>query len=106
MPLHRRTFLESPASSGRTGYIAGRRVRSPRAGVPFRADEGASTLAYCTRRIDRAIAAGPTVRPLADTVAGGMAWSHSRRADRQAVLRAGITLEREVLAAWHTRKGD
>ena len=90
MSLDRRTFLKSSSL------------------MPVWAHEGASTLAYCTSKIDRALAAGLTFRPLADTVKEGMAWYHGRPADQQAKLRAGITLEREreVLAAWHAEKGD
>jgi 2'-hydroxyisoflavone reductase len=88
-------------------FLAEHKVRSW-AEMPVWAHEGASTLAYCTSKIDRAIAAGLTFRPLADTVHEGMAWYHSRPADQQAKLRAGITLEREreVLAAWHSKRGN
>ncbi len=75
--------------------------------MPVWAYPGASTLAYCTSKIDRALGAGLTFRPLADTVRDGMAWYHSRPADQQEKLRAGITPEREkeVLAAWHASGG-
>jgi len=75
--------------------------------MPVWSYPGASTLAYCTSKIDRAIAAGLTFRPLAETVRDGMAWYHSRPADQQEKLRAGITLEREreVLAAWKASRG-
>ena len=53
----------------------------------------------------RAIAAGLTFRPHADTVADLLAWFHALPADRQAKPRAGITAGREakVLAAWKAR---
>ncbi|HUP50345.1 MAG TPA: NAD-dependent epimerase/dehydratase family protein [Thermoanaerobaculia bacterium] len=53
----------------------------------------------------RAIAAGLTFRPLADTVRATLEYHHSRSDERKAKLRAGIGAEREkeVLAAW--RKG-
>ena len=53
----------------------------------------------------RAVAAGLTFRPHADTVADLLAWFHALPADRQAKPRAGITAEREaeVLAAWKAR---
>lgn len=75
--------------------------------MPVWAYPGATTLAYCTSKIDRALGAGLTFRPLADTVREGMAWYHSRPADQQEKLRAGITPEREkeVLAAWHASGG-
>ncbi|MCC6929370.1 MAG: NAD-dependent epimerase/dehydratase family protein [Gemmatimonadaceae bacterium] len=75
--------------------------------MPVWAYKGASTWAYCTSKMDRAIAAGLTFRPLAETVRDGMAWYHSRPADQQEKLRAGITMEREreVLALWTRRAG-
>lgn len=75
--------------------------------MPVWAYPGVSTLAYCTSKIDRALGAGLTFRPLAETVRDGMAWYHSRPADQQEKLRAGITPEREkeVLAAWHATGG-
>ncbi len=87
-------------------FLAEQKVRSW-AEMPVWAYPGASTLAYCTSKIDRALAAGLTFRPLADTVRDGMAWYHSRPADQQEKLRAGITPEREkeVLAAWHATGG-
>jgi 2'-hydroxyisoflavone reductase len=53
----------------------------------------------------RAIAAGLTFRPLATTVADLLAWFRSLPAERQAMLRAGITREREaeLLKAWRAR---
>lgn len=56
--------------------------------------------------ISRALAAGLTFRPLADTAQATLAFHESRPAERQAKLRAGITPEREaeVLAAWKKEK--
>ena len=53
----------------------------------------------------RAIAAGLTFRPLADTVQATLEYHESRPADRKAKLRAGLTSEREaeVLKAWKNR---
>jgi 2'-hydroxyisoflavone reductase len=53
----------------------------------------------------RAIAAGLAFRPLATTVAETLEWFGGLPAERQAVLRAGITREREteLLRAWHAR---
>jgi 2'-hydroxyisoflavone reductase len=52
--------------------------------------------------IKRALAAGLTFRPLADTAQSTLAFHESRPEERKAKLRAGITAEREaeVLAAW------
>ncbi|HUP46739.1 MAG TPA: NAD-dependent epimerase/dehydratase family protein [Thermoanaerobaculia bacterium] len=50
----------------------------------------------------KAIAAGLTFRPLADTARATLEFHESRPADRKGKLRAGVTAEREkeVLAAW------
>ncbi len=51
----------------------------------------------------KAIAAGLTFRPLAETVADTLVWDHTRPANEP--RRAGLTpeREREVLRAWHAR---
>ncbi len=58
-------------------------------------------------RIDcsKAYALGLTFRPLAVTVRDTLAWYHTRPAEQQERLRAGIAPEKEaqVLAAWHAR---
>ncbi|MEM7229696.1 MAG: NAD-dependent epimerase/dehydratase family protein [Planctomycetota bacterium] len=56
-------------------------------------------------KVDRAIEAGLTFRPLADTVRDTLAWWDTLPEDRTAELRAGIEPDREaeVLAAWHAR---
>jgi len=55
----------------------------------------------------RAVSAGLTFRPLAQTALDTLAWFKTLPADRQSNLRAGIKpdREREVLAAWRARKG-
>lgn len=56
--------------------------------------------------IDRALAAGLTFRPLADTVAATLAWDAARPTDTPP--RAGLTREREaeLLAAWRARRDE
>ena len=56
-------------------------------------------------RIDRAVEAGLTFRPLADTALDTIEWHRTRPEERRAQLRAGLTPEREaeLLAAWHAR---
>ena len=51
--------------------------------------------------------AGLTFRPLADTARDTLAYYHAQTPERQAALKAGLTPEREkeVLAAWHAKKG-
>src|SRR5204863_2679566 len=58
-------------------------------------------------KIDRALSKGLTFRPLAETARDTLAWFESLPQDRQAKLRAGLTLEREmeVLNAWHKQSG-
>jgi 2'-hydroxyisoflavone reductase len=56
--------------------------------------------------VQKAIKAGLTFRPLAETAANVLAFNDSRDAERQSKLRAGLTPEREkeVLAAWKAKK--
>ncbi len=53
--------------------------------------------------IERALAAGLTLRPIAETARDTLEWFQSLPADRQATLTAGLSPEREaeVLDAWH-----
>jgi len=57
--------------------------------------------------ITRALSKGLTFRPLDETARDTLAWFKSRPQDRQAHMKAGITLEREaeVLAALKKQKG-
>lgn len=54
-------------------------------------------------RLERALAAGLTFRPLAETVRDTLAWHASQPEERRSNIRAGLSSEREaeVLAAWH-----
>ena len=53
----------------------------------------------------KAIAAGLTFRPLADTARATLEYHDARSAERKSKMRAGVTPEREqeVLAAWRTK---
>jgi 2'-hydroxyisoflavone reductase len=53
----------------------------------------------------RAVQAGLTFRPVAETARDTLAWWNELPAERRAKLRAGLPTEREreVLAAWHAR---
>ncbi len=55
--------------------------------------------------VDRAMAAGLTFRPIADTVKATLEWWETLPEERRATLKAGIRPEREaeVLKAWHER---
>ena len=64
------------------------------------------TAGFARRSIARALAAGLTYRPLSTTAADTLAWFQTQPAERQAKLRAGLTVEREaaVLAALKASK--
>ncbi len=55
-------------------------------------------------RVDRAVAAGLTFRPLADTASDTLRYHEARPEEEKNNLQAGISAEREreVLAAWHS----
>jgi 2'-hydroxyisoflavone reductase len=86
-------------------FLATHKVRSW-GDMPVWSYTGASTVAFCTSVIEKAVAAGLTFRPLATTVRDAMTWYHARPAAEQERLRAGISpeREREVLAAWHAQR--
>ena len=54
----------------------------------------------------RAVKAGLTFRPTADTARDTLAWWKSQPEERRAKLRAGLAADKEqaVLAAWHAKK--
>jgi 2'-hydroxyisoflavone reductase len=88
-------------------FLTEQKVRSW-AEMPVWSYTGATTVAFCTTVVEKAVKAGLTFRPLATTVRDGMAWYHSRPAAEQEKLRAGISMEREreVLAAWHAKQSE
>ncbi|MDB4967047.1 MAG: dependent epimerase/dehydratase family protein [Myxococcales bacterium] len=55
---------------------------------------------------DRAVKAGLTFRPVADTARDTLAWWKTLPEERRAKPKAGISAEREqsVLTAWHAKK--
>jgi 2'-hydroxyisoflavone reductase len=65
------------------------------------------TAGFMRRSIARALAAGLTFRPLADTARDTLTYYHAQPADRQAALRAGMepAREKEILALWHAKHG-
>jgi 2'-hydroxyisoflavone reductase len=69
--------------------------------VPPRGEEGGMGRIS----IQRALAKGLTFRLLSETARDTLAWFKSQPAERQAKLKAGLSLEREaeVLAAWHKK---
>mgnify|MGYP000190444982 FL=1 len=56
---------------------------------------------------DKAIAAGLTIRPGAETARDTLAWFETLPVERRSNLRAGMSPAKEaaVLAAWHEREG-
>jgi 2'-hydroxyisoflavone reductase len=62
---------------------------------------------FSTSNIDRAIEAGLTFRPLADTAVATMEYWDSLDEERRSKTRAGCPpeLEEKVLKAWHEKKG-
>jgi len=75
--------------------------------MPVWIPSGPETAGASRRSIARAVAAGLTFRPLAQTTMDTLAWFRTLPADRQANLKAGLKPEREaeVLAAWQKRRG-
>ncbi len=74
---------------------------APWAELPAWLPEGEDALLWASSA--RAVHAGLTYRPLADTVRATLEWTRGRGLDRQ--LRAGLAPEREadLLARWHER---
>jgi 2'-hydroxyisoflavone reductase len=78
----------------------------PWSDLPVWVPSGPETAGFGTRSNARAIAAGLTFRPLAQTALETLAWWKTLPADRQATLRAGLSpeRERELLAAWKAKQ--
>jgi 2'-hydroxyisoflavone reductase len=69
--------------------------------IPPAGEESAASLTT----VQRAMAEGLHIRPLAETVRDTLSWYQGLPAERRDKLRAGLSAarEREVLAAWHAR---
>jgi 2'-hydroxyisoflavone reductase len=82
-------------------FLDEQKVR-PWADMPVWLPGSGDTAGFARRSNRRAIAAGLTFRPLADTARATLEYHESRPAEAKAKLRAGLTPEREaeVLAAW------
>lgn len=88
-------------------FLAQHRVR-PYAEMPVWRPPTPGFEGFARFDLSREVAAGLTFRSLADTALATLEHHRSRPAERQAVLRAGLTPEREaeVLQAWHaSRRG-
>jgi 2'-hydroxyisoflavone reductase len=79
---------------------------SPWGDMPVWVPGTGDTAGFARRSNARAVAAGLSFRPLAQTALDTLAWWKTLPADRQAKPRAGIAPEREgqVLAAWAAKK--
>jgi 2'-hydroxyisoflavone reductase len=90
------TFHWAPAE-----FLAKHEV-SPWGDMPVWVPGEGESAGFSRHRNDRALAAGLSFRPLAETVAATLAWFDAQPDERKASLRAGIKPEREaeVLAAW------
>ncbi len=86
-------------------FLAEQKVR-PWSDMPVWIPPVGETAGFMKRSIDRALKAGLTFRPLADTVRDTLEFYHQQTPERQAQLRAGMdpAREKEVLALWHARK--
>lgn len=79
----------------------------PWSDMPVWVPGGPDTKGFSRRSNTRAVAAGLTFRPLAQTALDTLTWFKSLPEDRRAKLRAGIGAEREaqVLDAWRKSRG-
>jgi 2'-hydroxyisoflavone reductase len=89
-----------------TDFLEQQKV-SPWGDMPVWIPAAGDTAGANRRRNQKAIAAGLTFRPLAQTATDTLAWWKTLPTDRQAKLRAGIAADRErqVLEAWKAKKG-
>jgi len=85
-------------------FLAAHDVK-PWSDMPVWVPDGQDTAGFARVDIGRALRAGLTFRPLAETVRDTLAWFREQPADRRAHLRSGLAPDREeeVLAAWHAR---
>ena len=87
-------------------FLEGQKV-APWSDMPVWIPPAGEYAGFGRRSNKKAIAAGLTFRPFADTAKATLDFHESRPAERKAKLRAGVTPEREaeVLAAWKAKKG-
>jgi 2'-hydroxyisoflavone reductase len=73
--------------------------------MPVWVPRGGDDAGFVQRNTDRALAAGLTFRPIAETARDTLAWFKTQPADRQAKLRAGLAADREaqLLAQWRAK---
>ena len=88
-----------------SAFLAAQQV-NPWSDLPVWVPPEGDTAGFTQRSIAKALAAGLTFRPFADTVKATMDFYQQQTEERKAQLRAGLTAEREVavLTAWKARK--
>ncbi len=89
-----------------TDFVLERKLR-PYADLPVWMPNRGDSAGWARMNISKALGAGLTFRPLADTARATLAYYHSQPAERQAALRSGLSpeKERDALAAWHAKIG-
>lgn len=87
-------------------FLAGQNV-APWSDMPAWFPPAGEEAAGALTPVDRALAAGMTIRPLVETVRDTLAWHATRPPERREKLRAGLDAAREaaVLAAWRAKNG-
>ncbi len=85
-------------------FLLARKLR-PYADIPVWMPPRGDSLGWARMDCSKAIAAGLTFRPLADTARATLAYFHAQPKERQEALKAGLSpeKERDTLAAWHAR---
>jgi 2'-hydroxyisoflavone reductase len=89
------------------GFLSEQGVR-PWGDMPVWVPDTPETAGFSRRSIQRALEAGLTFRPLAETVADTLAWNAARPGEEGSLpLRSGLAPDREaeVLAAWRSSAG-
>jgi 2'-hydroxyisoflavone reductase len=87
-------------------FLSAQKVR-PWGDMPVWVPPVGDSKGFAQVSIKKALAKGLTFRTVPDTAKATLDWFKTQPAERQAKLRAGLSPEREkeVLAAWHARKG-
>lgn len=87
-------------------FLLARKLR-PYADLPVWMPPRGDSAGWARMNIAKALAAGLTFRPLAETARDTLTYFHAQPPERQAALKAGLAPEREVqvLKEWHAAHG-